>query len=464
MYPFEDKVARMRSSGDFFDSDLPIYIARAPGRMDLMGGNVDYTGGLVFEMTIREATWAAVQLRRDEDVLFLNPQMQEYGWQDRVKFHLSDLGDEATVRSLVNQSPGLRWTAYVLGNFHFLRKRFLGQASAGMNLYLESDVPLNKGVSSSAAVEVAVMKAAAQAYGIDLKGIELARACQWVENVIAGSACGIMDQAVIVLGKQKACLPLLCQPCIPYPPVAIAPGLAVWAIDSGVRHAVTGIEYEAARAACFMGYKLICNWEGLELRLEESDGISRWVDSRWNGYPSNMPPSVFRSRFENRLPETWTGEEYLRHAREHIDPYTPVQPQVVYPIRACMRYAVEENHRIRLFAELVRAAAAQSSEGVPPLLGELMYQSHHAYTECGLGCEATDSIVNLIREEGAQNGLFGAKISGGGSGGAVAVLGRQDASEAFRRVVGRYGENRGLTPYVFEGSSEGADQFGILQV
>jgi galactokinase len=95
MRQFEERVTAMRGSGEFFDRDRPVYIGRAPGRMDLMGGNVDYTGGLVFEMTIREATWAAAQLRDDERIVFLNPQMREHGWTAQVEFVLEDLNDEA---------------------------------------------------------------------------------------------------------------------------------------------------------------------------------------------------------------------------------------------------------------------------------------------------------------------------------------------------------------------------------
>ncbi len=464
MRQFEEKIKGLCHSGEFFVQARPVCIARAPGRMDLMGGNVDYTGGLVFEMTIREATWAAAQLRNDERIVLRNPQMRDHGWKDQVEFSLRDLDDEAKVRSLVNQSKDVRWTAYVLGVFCFLRKQFPDNSKTGISVYLESDVPLNKGVSSSAAVEVATMKAASYAYGIDLKGIELARACQWVENAIAESACGIMDQAAIVLGQDGACLPLLCQPCVPFPPVTIPSDLAVWAIDSGVRHAVTGIEYEAARAACFMGYKLICDWEGQKLSMEESYGISRYVDPRWNGYPSNIPPSEFRSRYEKRLPEVWTGKEYLRNADFHIDPYTQVRPDVSYRIRACMRYAVEDNNRIWTFVELIRSAAVTAAESTHTMLGELMYQSHYSYTECGLGAEETDLLVNLVRQEGIENGLFGAKITGGGAGGTVAVLGRSGAVDALSRIVHRYEERTGISPYVFEGNSSGADHFGVIRV
>jgi L-arabinokinase len=97
-------------------------------------------------------------------------------------------------------------------------------------------------------------------------------------------------------------------------------------------------------------------------------------------------------------------------------------------------------------------------------MGELMYQSHNAYTECGLGTEATDQLVELVRQEGVEHGLFGAKITGGGAGGTVAVLGRSDARPAFDRVVQRYADARGWRPYVFEGSSPGADRFGVRVV
>ena len=80
-----------------------------------MGGNVDYTGGSVFEATIREATWAAAQLRSDRILALVNPQMEDSQWQARVEVSLDDLTSDAAVRTIVNRTPGVRWTAYVLG-------------------------------------------------------------------------------------------------------------------------------------------------------------------------------------------------------------------------------------------------------------------------------------------------------------------------------------------------------------
>jgi galactokinase len=458
--PFEQTIATLQNRGDFFTNDDPVYINRAPGRLDLMGGNVDYTGGLVFQATIREATWAGAQQRNDGLIIFSNPQLKKEGWLDRVEFELVSLTDEAAVRRLTS-NPELRWTSYVLGLFYWLRRKYPDRVTTGANVYIESDVPLNKGVSSSAAVEVAVMKAVSAAYEIDLNGIELAEACQWAENTIAESACGIMDQAASVLGNENYMLPLRCQPCRPLPLVKLPQGLRCWGIDSGVRHAVTGIEYEAARAAAFVGFQMICGWERLPLALDESRRIPRFVESRWNGYISNISTSIFRSRYEQDLPVLASGLELLALERVHPDPFTKIRPEAKYRIRSCTKYAVEENHRIEMFVELARGAKADECPEAFQLMGELMFQSHWSYTECGLGCDATDLLVDLVRQECGQHKLLGAKITGGGGGGTVAVLGTEDAEDALQKVVERYARQIGHTPYVFRGSSMGADRFGV---
>jgi galactokinase len=461
MRQFESAVRKIRGEGQFFSCSAPVYISRAPGRLDLMGGNVDYTGGLVFQSTIREATWAAAQQRSDRQIILWNPQMREEGWRERVEFDLDALSTEETVRRFVSAAPDVRWTAYVLGTFFLLRQRYPDRANSGASVYIESKVPLNKGVSSSAAIEVAVMKAVAAAHGINLCGIELAEACQWMENVIAGSACGIMDQAASVLGDEGQLLPLLCQPCLPQSMVKLPPGLRCWAIDSGVRHMVSGIEYEPARAAAFVGYRMICEWENLLVCKDESGRIPRHVDSRWQGYLSNVVPSEFRSKYEQRLPETILGKEVLSLGKVHSDPFTTIRPDVTYRVRACTRYAVEENQRIQLFVELARGCEQRVSVEAFRQMGELMLQSHWSYTECGLGCERTDQLVDLVTRHRRDDQLLGAKITGGGAGGTVAILGAADGVDAFEQVVEEYGKLCSFKPYVFEGSSMGADRFGV---
>jgi galactokinase len=200
----------------------------------------------------------------------------------------------------------------------------------------------------------------------------------------------------------------------------------------------------------------------LPVTADTQSRILRFTDPRWRGYLSEVPPSVFRWKYELRLPERMPGSEFLREGQFHPDPFTTVRPEVQYRVRNCTRYAIEENQRIQLFVELARAAAPQDSEAAYRLMGDLMYQSHYSYTECGLGNEATDLLVELVREQGAAAGLYGAKVTGGGAGGTVAILGQRSAQPAFEKVVRAYAEARQIDPYVIDGSSMGADRFGVI--
>ncbi len=205
------------------------------------------------------------------------------------------------------------------------------------------------------------MKAAAACYGIALDGIALAEACQWVENVIAESACGIMDQAASVLGDEGHVLPLLCQPCLPRPLVKLREGLRCWAIDSGVRHAGNGHRIRSRKGSRIHRLPNDLRMGKTAHSERRKRAHSALTDPRWQGFLSNVAPSVFRSKYEHRLPELISGAEILSLGSVHPDPFTTVRPEVKYRVRACTRYAIEENQRIELFIELARGHAQQPS-------------------------------------------------------------------------------------------------------
>ena len=97
--------------------------------------------------------------------------------------------------------------------------------------------------------------------------------------------------------------------------------------------------------------------------------------------------------------------------------------------------------------------------------GKLMYASLHSYGRwCGMGCRETDLLVRLVRELGPAHGLYGAKITGGGAGGTVAVLGREDMiMESVGKIVKTYRREKGIEADVFSGTSPGALEFGHLE-
>ncbi|MEK7719107.1 MAG: galactokinase family protein [Bacteroidota bacterium] len=459
---FVSKIKKFKKNNTFFSPTEPVYISRAPGRLDLMGGNDDYTGGLVFESTIREATFAAAQLRPDQIIELNNRTVSDAGWQGVLEVSWAEMADEAAVKELVNRSANVRWTAYVLGNLFYLKKKYPNRVNCGIRLYMESSVPLNRGVSSSAAIEVSVMKASAAAYGIDLHGTELALACQWVENVIADSGCGIMDQIAVVAGKEGYVLPLVCQPCLPEPLIQLPEELQIWGIDSGVSHQVSGIEYEVARAAAFMGYKIICDLEKIRVTKDTESEIERYTDPIWKGYLANLTRSLFHDKYEDRLPLQLDMHSFLSGHQFHADPFSPLKEEVTYHVRANTRYAVEENQRVQLFSELSGGASLSHSKRSFALMGEMMYQSHNAYSECGLGSKATDILIEMCRAAGVEKGIYGAKITGGGAGGTVAILAEKSAKTTIEKIFETYKNASFGNPYLFEGSSDGADEYGII--
>jgi galactokinase len=128
------------------------------------------------------------------------------------------------------------------------------------------------------------------------------------------------------------------------------------------------------------------------------------------------------------------------------------EPKVAYPVRAATRYPLEEQARVRRFAELL---ALPVTDGQARELGELMAESHVGYSSCGLGTARTDELVDAVRRAGWERGLAGARVSGGGSGGTVVVLGREDAEPLVRKIAS------GLGAGLVGGSSVGAAGFGV---
>ena len=135
-------------------------------------------------------------------------------------------------------------------------------------------------------------------------------------------------------------------------------------------------------------------------------------------------------------------------------------------MRQAAAHPIYENHRVQLFQALLTSPSQSDAlqEERFRLLGELMYQSHQSYSRCGLGSSGTDRLVELVRQAGPTAGLYGAKITGGGSGGTVAVLGRREATEAIQEVTARYAAETGYSPQVMTGSSPGAMIFDKLRL
>jgi L-arabinokinase len=280
----------------------------------------------------------------------------------------------------------------------------------------------------------------------------IAIASQWAENHVAGAPCGIMDQMTSACGRRDRLLRLRCQPDVVEGYVDIPKGWRCYGIDSGIRHAVTGSDYGTVRTAAFMGYRMIAVAAGLPATIDASN--VREVDARWHGYLANISPAEFESVFAAHLPEWMTGEEFLAQYGGITDVVTRVQPEARYPVRQATAHPVYENARVERFATLLDRLG---SEGEPTArdMGALMGESHASYSACGLGSDGTDRLVEMVARAGPAAGLFGAKITGGGSGGTVAILGTEGAEPAVREIARAYEVETGREAFVFARSGPG---------
>lgn len=445
----------------FFISGEPIRSARAPGRLDVMGGIADYSGALVLQLPLDRAATASAQRQPARRCDITSRRGDEWS---TFSIDLSDiltgaLADPHALGEWFAARDEDRWAAYVVGVVQWCLQRAPLGDLPGLRLRIDSEVPEGKGVSSSAAIEVASMMVVCASYGVSHSPEEIARACQWVENHVVGAPCGIMDQMTSACGKHDRLLRLRCQPGTIEGHIAIPDGYRFYGIDSGVRHAVTGADYGTVRAAAFMGYRMIADFAGLAVEYDGDRAIVE--DAAWGGYLANIPLDEFNERFLNRLPAEMSGDEFLTRFRATTDTVTRVQANRVYPVRQATAHPVNEQARVSRFASLLDTLA--SHPGVAESLGALMYASHASYSACGLGSDATDRLVAMVRDATPASGLFGAKITGGGSGGTVAILGTAEAETRVREIAERYSRETGREATVFASSGPGAAEFGIVE-
>jgi galactokinase len=274
------------------------------------------------------------------------------------------------------------WAGYVAGVAWALREA--GHAVPGACLDLTSDVPVGAGLSSSAALECAVLAALADLGGVRLAGMERAGLARRAENDYVGVPCGIMDQAASTLAVQGHALFLDCRTGeaghVPLP-LADA-GLAILVIDSKAPHRLADGAYAERREACRTGARLL--------------GVPALRDA--------TPADVDRN-----------GDDVIRRRVRHV---------------------VTENDRVLATVDRLRAGDLRG-------IGELLTASHVSMRD---DFEITVPEIDTAVEAALAAGAYGARMTGGGFGGCVIALVDADRADAVRDAVGRAYAVRGFTP------------------
>ena len=313
---------------------------------------------------------------------------------DHKLFVSSDEFPEQAEVGLASQraQPSHTWTDYSVGVATQLEKA--GFHLRGMNLLVHGEVPIGAGLSSSASIEVATALALAEESGISIKRPDLARICQQAENDFVGMRCGIMDQFISLHGRANHALMLDCRSLnFEYVPIPETVRLVI--CNTGVKHALAGGEYNRRREECEEAVRAL----------------------------TKALPSIKALR-------DVTLEDLEKHGRLLTD--------VLYK-RA--KHIVTENVRVLKSVEALRTRDMRQ-------FGKYMAESHQSLRDLfEVSSPELDLMVDLANRE---PGVHGARMTGGGFGGATINLVDAKHAAKFAESVGAgYQKKTGLAAVVY---------------
>jgi galactokinase len=353
----------------------PDGVWQAPGRVNLIGEHTDYNEGYVLPFAIDKTARVAIAVRNDSSVRLLST----YG--DQGMF-VTDVG-------ALDPAAAKGWTKYPLGVIWALQQR--GISVPGLDLLLDSNVPLGAGLSSSHAIECAVVSALNELTGADLGPEQMVLATQQAENDFVGAPTGIMDQSASLRGSKGHAVFLDCRDqSVRLVPFEAEPaGLVMLVIDTRVSHSHSDGGYASRRAACELGAEVLGVKALRDVTVADLGEASGLLDD-----------VTFRR----------------------------------------VRHVVTENDRVLQTVELL------ASQG-PGAIGALLDASHVSMRDdFEISCPELDLAVDTSR----ANGAIGARMTGGGFGGAAIALTPLAAEQTVRTAVERAFSEAGYTaPDIF---------------
>lgn len=442
------------------------FLAVAPGRLDVMGGLAEYSGALVLNMTLGDHVCVAVQARRDGNISITAATHSDGSAADEIPVSrlCESNGREFNAKPRHGANAALRpdlATCALGGLTEALRAELLPTPSSGLSICVGSNLPDRSASGRNAAAAAATVVACAAALDRALEPLAVAAVCQRVENDWLGAPVGVADAVCALVGEPNTLLEVRCEPCALGGSIPLPEDLLLLGIDCGFTQPDAAQRYAHVRTATFMGRALIARIIGHERGKQGSNQVS------WDGYLSRLSMTDYVERFRDRIPTKIKGQDFLDRFGETGDPLTRIDPSGLYKVRSRTEHHVYEHARSRQFVECLSRAIRGTDRKALVEAGELMNASHWSYGQrCGLGSIETDLLVNLIRRHGAEADVFGAKITGRGCGGVVAVLlkSTEQALSAIDAAMNDYSSRTGNTARLLRGSTPGALVAGAQRV
>jgi galactokinase len=360
----------------------PELIVRSPGRINIIGEHTDYNNGFVLPAAISQAVYVAFKKREDDQV-----RLYAVEYEELVETNLHAL------------APAGKWTDYILGVADQLLKA--GSPLTGFDLVMTGNIPMGAGLSSSAAIECAVVFGLSELFQLGLEKLEMVKIAQAAEHAFAGVRCGIMDMFASMFGKKDQAILLDCRSLdYKYVPLTME-GSSIVLFNSNVKHSLASSEYNLRREQCE---------EGVQILQSENPQIKDLRDVS----------SEMLSSFKSRMPE------------------------LIF--RRC-NYVVEENQR-------VLAACKDLEKHDMAAMGEKLFRAHLGLSkEYEVSCPELDFLIETAHSHPA---VLGARMVGGGFGGCtINLIESAFTNEVIQRVSEAYERGMDKAPEVYRLVTDG---------
>ena len=379
----KEKALSLKSTfQDVFQRGPQIFIS-APGRVNLIGEHTDYNEGFVLPAAVNMHIIILSALREDKKINL---------YAHKFKTLVSFTSDNITY----NKED--MWSNYEMGVAKMLVES--GYKLGGADILIGGDVPINAGLSSSAAVEVATTLTFKELFGLDISDIEIIKLSQRAENEFVGVGCGIMDQFASCLSKKNYAIFIDCRSLeykyIPFK----TEDIKIFLANTNVERALIGSEFNKRRSESAEGARILSRY------IPDVKSLRDISLEDFNKYKNHLPKVIAKRC-------------------EHV---------------------IKENHRV-----------IESIEGLKNnnvlKLGELMWKSHDSLRELyEVSSKELDLMVDIARK---TEGVLGSRLLGGGFGGCTISLVKNESVEKFKdNILAEYPKKTGIKPEIYICSAE----------
>lgn len=337
-------------------------VFRSPGRINILGEHTDYNEGFVLPAAINKNIYVAISKRTDK----------------QINLFACDFNESYSTDIENVTQTSIQWPNYVLGVVDQLQKN--GHNIGGFNLVIDGDIPIGAGLSSSAAVECAVIFALNKIFELGLSRMQMVPLAQKAEHVFAGVNCGIMDQFASMFGKKDHAIKLDCRSLqYEYVPLDLN-GYNIVLFNTNVKHNLASSEYNTRRKQCE---------EGVSIIAQDYPGINSLRDVN------------------------------MTMLNDYVEPVDPL----IY--KRC-KFVIQENERLI-------SACEDLKKGNIEALGARMYQTHHGLRfDYEVSCKELDFLVDHVKTNDA---VAGARMIGGGFGGCTINLVKAEAVDKLVKDI-----------------------------